>query len=271
MEFTDTHAHLALVAEELGPAALDSVLAAYAAAWDEAAREGRAGPFLVDPGVDADDLGRRRALLGAPPFLRLAAGVWPSAEALAAPAAALAALEAAMAEAEASGRPAAAVGEGGLDYYHMNGPREAQLELFAGQIALAERLGLPLIVHSRDAFADTRDAIAGSRLSTPVIVHCFGYGPDEARAFLDLGCYLSFAGNLTYKKADALRAACSFAPADRLLLETDSPYMCPEPRRGRPSTPLDIERTYAIAAAARGACVEELVEMVSANVAAIFR
>jgi TatD DNase family protein len=197
----------------------------------------------------------------------MAAGVWPSAEALARPADALAALEASAAEAEALGSPVAAIGEGGLDYHHMNGERDAQIELFSGQIALAARMRLPLIVHSRDAFADTLAALSGARLSTPVIIHCFGYGPDEARAFLDLGCHLSFAGNLTYKKADALRAACALAPADRILVETDSPYMCPEPRRGRPCTPLDVGRTYAAAAAIRGVAAGELAGTVSANLA----
>lgn len=277
MTFSDTHAHLSLVAEELGIDALRGVIAEYEAARAGAAKEGRGGPLLVDPGVDAGDLGPRAALLGeagALPgdgsFLRLAAGVWPSAAALADPSAAAAALEASVAESAIAGRPCAAIGECGLDYHHMEGPRERQMELFEAQLALAGRLGLPLVVHSRDAFDDTLALLAGARLSRPIVVHCFGYGAREARALLDLGCYVSFAGNLTYKKSGALRDACALVPLDRLLLETDAPYMCPEPRRGRPSTPLDVGRTYAAAAAVRGAAVAELSQAVSDNAVAIF-
>lgn len=270
MTFADSHAHLSLVAEESGADALRDIMDAFAAAWAEAAARGRPGPIIVDPGVDPSDLAARRLLVGDRPFLRMAAGIWPSADALADPAVAMASLEASIAQAAAEGHPCAAVGECGLDYHHMNGPRERQMELFAAQIALADRLGLPLIVHSREAFADTLATLAAAKLSTAVVIHCFGYGPAEARAFLDIGCYISFAGNLTYKKAEALRDACALTPADRLLLETDSPYMCPEPRRGRPSTPLDVGRSYARAAAVRGEDVEALAGSVSANVAELF-
>lgn len=277
MIFSDSHTHLSLVAGELGEAALRDLIEAYSVASEEAVAAGEGGPLLVDPGVDPGDLAGRRASIeeaGGPmdrmSFLRLAAGIWPSAEALADPDGALRELESSVAAFEASGGRCAAVGECGLDYHHMNGSREAQISLFEGQVELARRWGKPLIVHSREAFEDSRAVLAEAALATGVIIHCFGYGPDQARAFLDLGFFVSFAGNLTYKKSDALREACVLVPADRLLLETDSPYMCPEPRRGKPCTSFDIGRTYAAAAALRGVAPEELSHVVARNASAIF-
>jgi TatD DNase family protein len=292
---TDGHAHLISVAEELGAAALREVLSAYREAWDASLAAGLPAPLLVDIGTGPEDLvPRQDAIRGAGqsekdsgrpgvagladalglaealPFLRMTAGVWPSAEAVAVPNRALRELEAAISAHEASGGRVAAIGEGGLDYRHMNGSREAQIELFEGQIGIARRLGLPLVVHSREAFEDTRDILAAAGLEEPVVIHCFGYGPDEARAFLSLGCHVSFAGNLTYKRADALREACALVPAYRLLVETDAPYMNPEPRRGRPCTPLDVERTYAVASALRRIGPAELAEVVSRNARIIF-
>jgi TatD DNase family protein len=277
MIFTDSHAHLASVAEELGADALALLLASYSEAAAAASREGRARPLLVDIGTEPGDLAARISLLGPgaedrATFLRLSAGIWPSAENLASPKASIAGLEAAIEEASRLGVRVAAIGEGGLDYHYMDGDKKAQAELFEGQLALASRLSLPMIVHSRDAAADTL-ALIGSALaqaSAPVIIHCFGYGPDEARAFLDLGCYVSFAGNLTYKGSDGLREACSLIPGDRLLLETDSPYMNPVPRRGKPSSPRDVERSYALAATIRGEPVDALAETVSRNARTLF-
>jgi TatD DNase family protein len=271
---TDSHAHLSSVAEELGVESLESLLADYAEDARRAEEEGRTPPLLLDPGTEPDDLRPRLALLGGaaglPSFLRLAAGVWPSASSLADPAASLADLEAAIAEAGAAGLRLAAIGEGGPDYHHMEAPRERQLELFEGQLALAARLGLPMIVHSRDAAADTIGCLRSRGPSTPVLIHCFGYGPEEARAFLELGCLISFAGNLSYKKSEALREACRLVPADRLLLETDAPYMNPMPFRGRPSSPRDVGRSYALAAQIRGVEEADLAETVSRNARALF-
>lgn len=277
MVLTDSHAHLSYIAEKEGLPALSPILDSYAEAWEEAVGGGRTGPILLDAGVEPGDLPGRLALVGGapPPFLRFGAGAWPSAENLASPAASLAALDAAIAAAALRGARVAAVGEGGLDYHHMEGSKEAQAELFEGLLALAGRRGLPLIVHSRDAAADTIALIASARAAAPgasaaVIIHCFGYGPEEARSFLDLGCHLSFAGNLTYRGSGALRDACALVPDERLLLETDAPFMNPMPRRGRPSSPLDIDRTYALAAGLRGVGVAELGETVSCNARALF-
>ena len=289
--YTDSHAHLSSVAVELGEAALAGVLAAYARAWEAAlpgipaaaaaSRDpaGVAGtlppaPLLVDIGTEPEDFAQRRALLvrlagGAtlPPWLRMSLGVWPGREALAEPRTALERLSEAL---EAAGAEAAAIGECGLDYHHMDGSRAAQAELFEGQIGLARERGLALVVHSREAFEDTRDILRAARLASPVLVHCFGYGRKEAEAFLGLGAHLSFAGNLTYKKAEALREALAAVPAERLLLETDAPYMNPEPRRGRPSSPSDVVRSYEAAAALRGQAPEGLAASVAANARLLF-
>lgn len=271
---TDTHCHLSMVAERQGQDALGEVLARYDRAQAAPAQTAPAGPkapLMLDIGVEAGDLESRAEAFGAWPFVRLSAGVYPSPEALSDPAASLAALGlsiAALLE-RGSGR-VAAIGETGLDYHHMSGSHESQAELFTGQARLAESLGLPLVVHSRDAARETLEILVALALRVPVIIHCFGYGKDEARAFLDAGCYISFAGNLSYKKAEALREACAIVPAERLLLETDAPYMNPEPHRGRSSTSLDIERTYALAAALRGERAEELAERVAASAAALF-
>lgn len=270
MVYTDSHAHLTSVAEGIGADALRDILDEFGAAASASA----AAPILMDIGTEPEDLQERAALLGPAgraSFLRLSAGAWPSAESLADPRSSLEGLEAAIAAAGRGGIRVAAIGEGGLDYHRMEGPRGAQAALFEGQLELAARLGLPMIVHSREAFEDTLAMIAGpARSGHRIVIHCFGYGPAQARSFLDSGCSLSFAGNLTYKGADALREACALAPPDRLLLETDAPYMNPMPRRGRPSSPRDVSRTYEAAAALRGVTLEELAETVSRNARSLF-
>ncbi len=247
---TDTHAHLSYIRDRVGQRAIDSIVEAYSGG----------DAFILDVGVEPDDLPGRLRDFGRFGFVKFAAGVWPSRDALSDPAAALAALER-----HASDPRCAAVGEGGLDYHHMNGSVEAQKRLFEGQIDLAKRLGKPLLVHSRDAFDDTLALVASAASAVPVVIHCFGYGPEEAKAFLDAGCYVSFAGNLTYPKALGLREAVRLVPPDRLLLETDAPYMNPVPFRGKPSTPLDVGRTYAEAAALRGDDPAGLIAAVSAT------
>ncbi len=258
--FTDTHAHLALVEERLGRPAVDAVLGRYAAAGIATA-----APFIVDIGVNPGDLARRLAGFGGHPFVRFAAGLWPGRESLANPEAALAALAADLASPRC-----AALGECGLDYHHMEAPERAQIALFEAQAAMAAQAGLPLLVHSREAFADTLAVAGGAAGQIPVVIHCFGYGAREAEAFLERGCHLSFAGNLTYRKSEGLREALAAAPLDRILFETDSPYMNPMPRRGEPSTSLDLGRTMAAAAEIRGLPLEELAAAAQSNALRIF-
>lgn len=130
-----------------------------------------------------------------------------------------------------------AIGECGLDYYYEHSPRGAQRTAFAAQIQLAHERNLPLIVHTRDAWADTFDVLAAEGTPTRTIFHCFTGGPEEARTCLDLGAYLSFSGIVTFKTATELHAAARLCPLDRMLAETDSPYLAPVPHRGRTNQP----------------------------------
>ncbi len=264
---TDSHAHLSMVLERAGKGTLDRILSAYDRAWREAESRGRLGeaPRVVDPGTRADDLPERVRTLGRRPWLRFSAGIWPGPEALRLPGPHIAALEAAAAFPDC-----AAVGEGGLDYHWMHGTREAQRLLFEAQIDLARRLGKPLIVHSREAHQDTVEVLRAARPGIPVVIHCFGYDAPAVRDYLELGCHVSFAGNLTYPAARNLREACVLVPRDRLLLETDSPYMAPVPERGRPCTPLLVGHTYAFAADLRGEDPGDLERAVTENAVRIF-
>ncbi len=248
--YTDSHAHLEMVAARLGQNTLTEVLTRYTEAVDSAELERPA--HILDIGVDGGDLARRKTTVleaahaGRLPVskvpIKWAAGIWPSREALSEPCEALEAFERDL----ASGVDA--VGECGLDYFHMDGSPSEQASLFAAQAERASDLGIPLIVHSREAFADTLRIVTPIAEQIPVVIHCFGYGLSEAEAFIRIGCYISFAGNITYRKSDSIRSALRLIPHDRLLLETDSPYMNPIPHRGSPSCPLDIERTYAYVA-----------------------
>lgn len=257
---TDTHAHLSLVAKRLGEDALFHILKDYGASPDA---------LLVDIGTEAGDWEERHTLWQSCPAVMGTAGIWPGRKALADPAGSVRLLVEDLRRGLAEGR-LRAVGECGLDYVHKEGPPEAQKALFQAQIECALEFRLPLVVHSRDAFADTLEMVQEAASLVPVIIHCFGYGPVEAEAFLSAGCLISFAGNLTYPAVAALRNACRIVPADRLLLETDAPYLNPLPQRGKPSSPLDIVRTYAYAADLRGESAEDLRVSVAHNARRIF-
>ena len=161
-----------------------------------------------------------------------------------------------------------ALGETGLDYHYGAGTRPEQLRLFEEQLALAEEASLPVVVHTRSADADTA-ALLGRHDGT-VVMHCFSE-PGLLEDAVELGWYLSFAGNVTYPKADALRAAAAAAPADRILAETDAPYLAPQPVRGRPNEPAYVVHTVAVLAAARGEDTAELGALIATNAAAAFR
>ena len=151
-----------------------------------------------------------------------------------------------------------AVGECGLDYYYEHSPRDAQQAMFAAQIALAKERDLALVIHTRDAWADTFAILDESGVPERTVLHCFTGGPDEARSCLDRGAYLSFSGIVTFKAADDLRAAAKLCPLDRVLVETDSPYLAPVPHRGRPNTPAYVPLVGAAVAEAMGVAVDEV-------------
>lgn len=133
-----------------------------------------------------------------------------------------------------------AVGECGLDYHYDHSPREVQREVFAGQIGLAHELDLPLVIHTREAWDDTFAILDAEGTPPRTVFHCFTGGPDEAEAGLQRGGYLSFSGIVTFKSAPDLREALGIAPVDRVMVETDAPYLAPEPFRGRRNTPANL-------------------------------
>ena len=162
---------------------------------------------------------------------------------------------------------AVAVGETGLDFYRDYAPRDRQRDLFDRQLALAAELGKAVVVHSRAAAGETAAAL--ELFSGTVVLHCFS-SPELLEPALERGYFVSFAGNVTYPKAEELREAARQVPPDRLLVETDSPYLSPQPRRGRPNEPANVVHTAAALAQARGDDPEELAARLDANAAAAF-
>ena len=162
---------------------------------------------------------------------------------------------------------AVAVGETGLDFYRDYAPRDRQRDLFERQIALAEELGRTVVVHSRAAGTETAAAL--EPFGGTVVLHCFS-SPELLEPALERDYFVSFAGNVTYPKAEDLREAARRIPANRLLAETDSPYLSPQPRRGRPNEPANVVHTVAVLAEARGEDATELAARLGANAAAAF-
>ncbi len=172
---------------------------------------------------------------------------------------------------DGTGPEVVAVGECGLDYYYDHADRSAQRAMFAAQIALATERDLALVIHTRDAWADTFDILAGTGVPQRTIFHCFTGGTDEARRCLDLGAWLSFSGIVSFKTADDVRAAAALCPLDRVLVETDSPYLAPVPHRGKPNRPALVPLVGAALATAMGRPVAEVEAATWANTAAAFR
>ena len=162
---------------------------------------------------------------------------------------------------------AVAVGETGLDYFRDYAPRDRQQRLFERQLELASELGKPVVVHTRDASAATAATLDG--FAGTVVLHCFS-APELLPVALERGYYVSFAGNVTFPKAEALRDAARAVPRERLLAETDSPYLAPQPRRGRPNEPANVVHTVAALAEARGDDRDGLAAQLDANAAAAF-
>ena len=162
---------------------------------------------------------------------------------------------------------AVAVGETGLDFYRDYAPHDRQRELFERQLELASELGKTVVVHTRAASKETAAAL--KPFTGTVVLHCFS-APELLPVALERGYYLSFAGNVTYPKADELRQAARAVPGERLLAETDSPYLAPQPRRGRPNEPANVVHTVAALAEARGEDPAELAARLDANASAAF-
>jgi TatD DNase family protein len=162
------------------------------------------------------------------------------------------------------------VGECGLDYFYDHSPREVQRAAFATQVRLANERDLALVIHTRDAWDDTFDILQAEGVPARTVFHCFTGGPDEARRALDTGAALSFSGIITFKNAGDVRAAAALAPLDRILVETDAPYLTPVPHRGTPNEPAFVALVGAAVADAKGLPVDEVEAATWANTAALF-
>jgi TatD DNase family protein len=163
------------------------------------------------------------------------------------------------------------IGECGLDYHYEHSPRDAQRQAFAQQISLAKELDLALVIHTRAAWDDTFDVLEGEGMPERTIIHCFTGGPREARRCLDLGAVLSFSGVITFKNADDIREAAALCPLDRLLVETDAPFLTPVPFRGTPNEPARVPLVGQAVAAAKQLDPEDVARAATANTRAAFR
>ncbi len=168
-------------------------------------------------------------------------------------------------------RKVVAVGECGLDYHYDHSPREVQRRVFAEQIAFALTEGLALVIHTREAWDDTFRVLDTEGVPERTVFHCFTGGPDEARRALDLGAYLSFSGIVTFKGADDVRAAAAMCPIDRLLVETDAPYLAPVPHRGQPNRPAWVTVVGQAVAVAKGLSTNVVEGATWANTEAVFQ
>ncbi len=163
-----------------------------------------------------------------------------------------------------------AIGEAGFDLHYEHSPRAEQEEAFRRQIRLATEVGRPLMIHSRNAWADTFRVLDDEGVPARTIFHCFTGGPDEARAALDRDCYLSFSGIVSFKSAGEIRAAAAIAPTDRVWVDTDRPSLAPVPHRGKPNEPAFVSIVGAALADARNAEVREIADLTRANAARVF-
>ncbi|MDP6759072.1 MAG: TatD family hydrolase [Acidimicrobiales bacterium] len=158
-----------------------------------------------------------------------------------------------------------AVGEAGLDFHYDHSPRDVQVDVFAAQVALANERGMPLVIHSREAWEETFAVLDAEGVPQRTVFHCFTGGPDEGAACLERGALLSFSGIVTFKGADDVRAAAAGCPIDRMLVETDSPFLTPVPHRGRTNQPANVAHVGAAVAEAMGRSVGEVADVTLAT------
>ena len=249
LRWIDDHCHLDLAAER-GPSAAEAVAAARADGVERLITVGTD----VTSSVTAIEVARAHdgvwCTAGVHPHD--AAGGWDGLEGL-------------------LGEPeVVAVGECGLDYHYDHSPRGVQRDAFAAQIALAHAHELALVVHTREAWDDTLAILSAEGVPERTIIHCFTGGPAEARRCLDLGAHLSFSGIVTFKGAPEVREAAILCSLDRLLVETDSPFLAPVPHRGRPNQPAWVAVVGEAVAAARGVPAEVIAEATWTNAARVY-
>jgi TatD DNase family protein len=165
-----------------------------------------------------------------------------------------------------------AIGEAGLDYFYDKSPRDAQEQGFRNHIAAARETGLPLVIHTRDADADTGKILEHEmgKGAFPAVLHCYTGGPELARHAVELGLYISFTGILTFKRSEELRAIAAGLPADRILVETDAPYLAPGKFRGKRNEPSYVVETARTLAEVRGVSLEQIANQTTENFFKLF-
>ncbi len=300
--YSDTHFHFKHFVSDLARTGTDEAAVYGADVLTKMAKNDVA--FGLDIGTRCDDLMSRLASVQesldliddvnvrahAQKAIYFSAGIWPDPDEIRDRYACMETLRESIEEFRSEGgefaKKLVAIGEGGLDH-HWNpsgadGRDQADFdeellwgerELFQMQLELAEELNLPFIVHSRDAFRETLECIRETGYDRGVI-HCYSYGLSEAKAFLDRGWYIAFGGGTTYtKKAkmDDMIALLQYVPDDRILLETDSPYLAPVPLRGEINTPLNIRYTYEFIATRRNTTPSHLSKLVDKNIKELFK
>jgi TatD DNase family protein len=165
---------------------------------------------------------------------------------------------------------AAAIGECGLDWYRNLAPRDQQIQAFSDQLDIAARLSKPIIIHCRDAFADVYEMVGEADLGERAVLHCWSGGPKWTKRFRDLGVTFSFAGALTYTTADTLRLGAAQAPPERTMVETDSPYLTPEPKRSELNEPANVPLTGAVLADVWGVATSDVARLTTETAARVF-
>ena len=171
-----------------------------------------------------------------------------------------------------TGKKVVAIGEIGLDYYWDEPERELQKKWFVRQLALAKETGLPVVIHSRDAAKDTLDIMKSEHAGTTGgVIHCFSYGVDMAREYLNLGYFLGIGGVLTFNNAKKLKEVVQFAPLSSLVLETDCPYLSPVPFRGKRNSSLNLPYVVEILAELKKITPEEVIRVTAENARRLYR
>jgi TatD DNase family protein len=251
-QLVDSHCHLADVA--FAPD-LDAVVARGVAA-------GLSAALCILSADEPDEVSRAAVVRTAWPAVRLAAAVHPHRAGAygARPVDAVRIVSETIAAVGAD-----AVGEMGLDYHYDFAPRDAQREVFSAQAELAVSRNLPIVVHTRDATDDTLAVLREAGSGLRGVMHCFSGPVEEARAFLDLGFFISLSGIVTFPKAGHLREVAAFVPEDRLLIETDAPFLAPVPHRGKRNEPAWVRETLNVVAMARRTEPNALEARVGAN------
>lgn len=252
----DSHCHLA---DEAFEDDLDGVVS-------RAKDAGLTGALVILAAADQPEAGRARRVQTAWSDVRFATGVHPHNAGAFAGRAAMSA-EATRAHADRFG--ACGIGEIGLDYHYDFAPRDVQREVFFAQLALAKELDRPVIIHTRDATDDTFEILAGCS-GVRGVFHCFTGDAAMARRALDIGFHLSFSGIITFPKAESIREAARLVPDDRLLVETDSPYLAPVPFRGKRNEPAYVPRVVEALAAVRSVSPAHVAERTSRNFGGLF-